>query len=56
MAAAAAMGEPDQRIARRQESDLYYTNREAGEADPTLLAIMAVPISIVTAIRLYPMM
>ena len=35
---------------------MNYLNREAGEADPTILAIMAVPIAIVTAITLYIMM
>ena len=35
---------------------MHYVGREAGEADPTFLALLAVPISIVTAITLYLMM
>ena len=43
-------------MAGRQESEMNYVNHEAGEADPTILAIMAVPIAIVTAITLYLIM
>ena len=35
---------------------MHYSSREAGEADATILAMMAVPISIATVIALYLML